>query len=61
MSPSQSHESGVYFDNGYQSEGLAHILDVVMQHQNLFALPHNLGRQGLLQGTEKGPHNLQHP
>jgi hypothetical protein len=49
MSPSQSHESGIYFDNGYQSEGLAHIFDVVMQHQNLFALPHNLGRQGLLQ------------
>jgi hypothetical protein len=28
---------------------LAHILEVVMQHQSLFALPQNLGRQGLLQ------------
>jgi hypothetical protein len=49
MSASQSHEVGVHFDNGYESEGLAHILDVVMQHQKLFGLPHNLGRQGTLQ------------
>src|SRR4030095_9337740 len=49
MSPSQSHDTGVHFDNGYKSEGLAHIFEVVMQHQNLFALPQNLGRQGLLQ------------
>jgi hypothetical protein len=49
MSPSQSHGTGVYFDNGYKSEGLAHIFEVVMQHQNLFGLPPNLGRQGLLQ------------
>jgi hypothetical protein len=51
MSPSTSHGAGVHFDNGYQSEGLAHILEVVMQHQNAFALPPNLGRQGLLQIT----------
>jgi len=37
------------FDNGYQSEGLAHILGFVMQHQDAFALPPNLGRLGLLQ------------
>ena len=37
------------FENGYESEGLAHILEFVMQHQNSFALPLNLGRQGLLQ------------
>jgi hypothetical protein len=49
MSPTQSPGAGVYFDNGYKSEGLAHIFEVVMQHQNLFALPLNLGRQGLLQ------------
>jgi len=49
MSASKSHKAGVHFDNGYASEGLAHILEVVMQHQSLFALPHNLGRQGLLQ------------
>jgi hypothetical protein len=51
MSASKLHGSGVHFDNGYQSEGLAHILGVVMQHQNAFALPPNLGRQGLLQIT----------
>jgi hypothetical protein len=49
MSASQSHDLGVHFDNGFESEGLAHILEVVMQHQNAFALPQNLGRQGLLQ------------
>ncbi len=50
-SASKFHDTGVHFDNGYQSEGLAHILEVVMQHQNAFALPPNLGRQGLLQIT----------
>lgn len=49
MSPSTFHDTGIHFDNGYHSDGLAHILDFAMQHQNLFALPTNLGRQGLLQ------------
>ena len=49
MSASQSHDAGVHFDNGYKSEDLAHILEVVMQHQNLFSLPQNPGRGGLLQ------------
>jgi hypothetical protein len=49
MSASQSDNSGVHFDNGYESKGLAHNLGAVMQHQNLFALPRNLGRRGLLQ------------
>ena len=49
MSASKFHDIGIHFDNGYQSEGLAHILEAVMQHQNAFALPANLGRQGLLQ------------
>ncbi len=43
------HATGVRFDNGYESEGLAHILEFVMQHQSSFALPPNLGQQGLLQ------------
>jgi hypothetical protein len=51
MSASEFHDKGVNFHNGYQSEGLAHILEVVMQHQNRFALPPNLGRHGLLQIT----------
>jgi len=49
MLPSTFHGTGITFDNGYQSEGLAHILGLVMQHQDAFVLPANLGRQGLLQ------------
>jgi len=49
MSATAFHDTGVHFDNGYESEGLAHILESVMQHQNSFVLPPNLGRQGLLQ------------
>lgn len=51
MSASTFHDTGVLFDNGYQSEALARILEFVMQHQNSFALPPNHGRQGLLQIT----------
>jgi hypothetical protein len=49
MSASPSHSAGVHFHNGYQSEGLARILESVMQHQTAFSLPGNLGWQGLLQ------------
>jgi hypothetical protein len=49
MSASAFHQTGVYFENGYESEGLAHILESVMQHQDAFTLPQNLGRPGLLQ------------
>lgn len=49
MSETTFHGAGVRFDNGYESEGLAHILELVMRHQSEFALPTNLGRQGLLQ------------
>lgn len=49
MSASTFHHTGVSFENKYESEGLAHILESVMQHQHSFALPANLGRQGLLQ------------
>lgn len=49
MSASNSHRSGVRFENGFQSERLAHTLEFVMQGQNMFALPPNLGRPGLLQ------------
>lgn len=49
MSASTFHDTGVHFDNGYESEGLTHILEFVMQHQSEFALPTNRGRQGLLQ------------
>jgi hypothetical protein len=48
-SASTIHGTGMRFENGYESEGLAHILEFVMQHQNSFVLPPNLGRQGLLQ------------
>jgi hypothetical protein len=49
MSANTFHGIGVRFENGYESEGLARILEFVMQHQNSFLLPPNLGRQGLLQ------------
>jgi hypothetical protein len=49
MSASTLHAGGVHFENGYHSEGLAHILESVMQHQSVFNLPLNLDRQGLLQ------------
>lgn len=49
MSESGFHSAGVRFDNGYESEGLSNILERVMQHQTVFALPENMGRQGLLQ------------
>jgi hypothetical protein len=51
MTASTYHDSGVHFENGYQSAGLARILEAVMQHQHSFMLPANLGRQGLLQIT----------
>ena len=49
MSASTFHSAGAHFHNGYQSEGLAHILESVMQHQTAFSLPADRGRQGLLQ------------
>jgi hypothetical protein len=48
-SPSKSHNTGVHFDNGYESGTLKHILDSVMRHQTEFSLPVDFGRQGLLQ------------
>ena len=49
MSANTFHGVGVGFENGYQSEELARILEFVMQHQDSFVPPPNLGRQGLLQ------------
>jgi hypothetical protein len=49
MSPSTFHPTGISFENQYESDGLAHILESVMPNQLSFVLPANLGRQGLLQ------------
>jgi len=49
MSANNFHSAGIGFENGYRSESLAQMLEVAMQHQNLFVLPPNVGRQGLLQ------------
>jgi hypothetical protein len=49
MSANTFHSIGIRFENGYESEELARILEFVMQHQNFFTLPPNLGRHGLLQ------------
>jgi hypothetical protein len=43
------HGSGVHFDNGYKSERLAQILEMVMQHQSAFDLLRGFGGQRLLQ------------
>lgn len=49
MYASNSHSCGVRFENGHHSEALAQTVKFVMQHQNDFSLPPNLGRPGLLQ------------
>ena len=49
MSAATTHPAGIHFENGYQSEGLGHIMDAVMQHQTAFLLPEDLGRKGLIQ------------
>ncbi len=49
MSASGFHDTGVHFDNGYESEGLARVLELVIAHQNAFTAPRNLVRPGLLQ------------
>ena len=51
MSASGFHDAGIHFDNGYQSEGLARILAMVMQNQNAFGRHPNPRRHGLLQIT----------
>jgi len=49
MSASTFQGASIYFENGYESKGLAHILELVIAHQSAFAAPRNLGRAGLLQ------------
>jgi hypothetical protein len=49
MSANTFHSIGIRFENGYESEGLACILEFLMQHQNSLVLPPNLGWRGLLQ------------
>lgn len=55
MSASKFHGMGIHFDNGYQSDNFAHILESLMQHQTAFSLPGDLGRQGLLQLSAPTP------
>jgi hypothetical protein len=43
------HDTGVRFHNGYQSEDLARVLELVILHQKALTLPPNFGRAGLLQ------------
>jgi hypothetical protein len=43
------HDPGVHFENGYESEALAHVLELVIAHQNAFSAPRQLDRKGLLQ------------
>jgi hypothetical protein len=49
MSGSKSHGKGIHFDNGYESERLRSILEVVMQNQHLFSVRQPRSRSELLQ------------
>ena len=49
MPDSTFHGTGFHFESGYQSKGLAHILESVVQHQTSFLPPEDMGWQGLLQ------------
>jgi len=49
MSTSASHGSGIHFENGFRSEGLSRTLEFIMEHQQEFVSPLNVGRDGLLQ------------
>jgi hypothetical protein len=48
-SASEIHDISVHFENGYESEALAHVLELVIAHQNEFSAARTLGRAGLLQ------------
>ena len=49
MPPAPGDDAGTHFENGIQSKRLAHTLDVMMQRQQAFVLPPNLGPHGLIQ------------
>jgi hypothetical protein len=49
MSASTSHGSGIHFENGYRSVGLARTLEFIMEHQRDFVAPPHIERDGLLQ------------
>ena len=55
MSANNFHRAGISFENEYQSESLAQVLEYAMQHQYSFVLPPDLGRQGLLQKKAPRP------
>lgn len=46
---SKFHDTGVHFHNGYQSQGLARILELLISQQMSFTIPRNIGRAGLVQ------------
>ena len=49
---SSGRERGVHFENAARSGGLSSLLELVLKHQNMFEIPTNLGRRGLLQITQ---------
>jgi hypothetical protein len=46
-SASGSHNAGVHFENGYQSEGLAHILENMEHHKAFPVLPNRARKESL--------------
>jgi hypothetical protein len=49
MSTSTFHASGIHFERGYNSDHLGENLEWIMQHQDAFSPPPDLGRNGLIQ------------
>jgi hypothetical protein len=49
MSASTLHDSGIHFEDGFQSEGLTQALEFIMQHQQAFSPSPDSGRTALLQ------------
>lgn len=49
---SLQHDRGMRFESGIRSDELRDALELVLQHQDWFEVPANLGRRGLLQVTQ---------
>ncbi len=49
---SLQHDRGLHFESGIRSDELRDALELVLQNQDWFEIPANLGRRGLLQVTQ---------
>jgi len=44
-----SHQGGLHFKNGYKSDGLAKLVDTIMQHQGIFVVGAAPGQDRMIQ------------